>query len=91
MKLSHPAVHALFFVFQQSDYKVINKDQWCNVLEFCRTVKSDLSNYDVDGACKLIDCFSGTSDLVKIMFKFCLESKRQRILSSFTFITRKEI
>ncbi len=41
---------------QQSDYKVINKDQWCNVLEFCRTVKSDLSNYDVDGACKLIYC-----------------------------------
>ncbi|CAB3979493.1 Hypothetical predicted protein [Paramuricea clavata] len=35
---------------EQSDYKVINKDQWCNVLEFCRTVKSDLSNYDVDGA-----------------------------------------
>lgn len=34
----------------QSDYKVINKDQWCNVLEFNRTVKSDLSNYDVDGA-----------------------------------------
>ena len=41
-----------FFLLQQSDYKVINKDQWCNVLEFCRTVKSDLSNYDVDGACK---------------------------------------
>ncbi|XP_028397845.1 DCN1-like protein 4 [Dendronephthya gigantea] len=35
---------------KQSDYKVINKDQWCNVLEFCRTIKPDLSNYDVDGA-----------------------------------------
>lgn len=33
-------------------YKVINKDQWCNILEFCRTVSPDLNNYDVDGACK---------------------------------------
>lgn len=37
---------------QQSKYKVINKDQWCNILEFSRTINSDLSNYDVDGACK---------------------------------------
>ncbi|KAG8184621.1 hypothetical protein JTE90_022672 [Oedothorax gibbosus] len=35
---------------EQSKYKVINKDQWCNVLEFSRTIKSDLSNYDEDGA-----------------------------------------
>lgn len=39
---------------QQSKYKVINKDQWCNILEFSRTISGDLSNYDVDGACKHI-------------------------------------
>lgn len=38
----------------QSKYKVINKDQWCNILEFSRTINFDLSNYDIDGACK---CF----------------------------------
>lgn len=38
----------------QSKYKVINKDQWCNILEFSRTISNDLSNYDVDGACKYI-------------------------------------
>ncbi|XP_064607628.1 DCN1-like protein 4 isoform X2 [Liolophura sinensis] len=31
-------------------YKVINKDQWCNILEFSRTIMSDLTNYDEDGA-----------------------------------------
>ncbi|KAG8453660.1 hypothetical protein GDO86_000336 [Hymenochirus boettgeri] len=44
----------LFPVFhqflEQSKYKVINKDQWCNVLEFSRTITLDLSNYDEDGA-----------------------------------------
>lgn len=34
----------------ESKYKVINKDQWCNVLEFSRSVNDDLSNYDEDGA-----------------------------------------
>lgn len=41
-----------FSLHQQSKYKVINKDQWCNVLEFSRTINLDLSNYDEDGACK---------------------------------------
>lgn len=36
----------------QSKYKVINKDQWSNILEFSRTIDNDLANYDVDGACK---------------------------------------
>ncbi|XP_038817262.1 DCN1-like protein 5 isoform X3 [Salvelinus namaycush] len=44
----------LFPVFnqflEQSKYKVMNKDQWFNVLEFSRTVSTDLSNYDEDGA-----------------------------------------
>ncbi|XP_035780385.1 DCN1-like protein 4 isoform X2 [Anopheles albimanus] len=35
---------------EQSKYKVINKDQWCNILEFSRTISNDLTNYDVDGA-----------------------------------------
>lgn len=35
---------------EQSKYKVINKDQWCNVLEFSRVIYSNLSNYDEDGA-----------------------------------------
>ncbi|KAG4070663.1 hypothetical protein HA402_013583 [Bradysia odoriphaga] len=35
---------------ESSKYKVINKDQWCNILEFSRTINVDLSNYDIDGA-----------------------------------------
>lgn len=38
---------------QQSKYKGLNKDQWYNVLEFSRTINTDLSNYDEDGACEL--------------------------------------
>lgn len=34
----------------ESKYKVINKDQWCNILEFSRSVNPDLKNYDEDGA-----------------------------------------
>lgn len=34
----------------QSKYKVINKDQWCNILEFSRTINNELTNYDIDGA-----------------------------------------
>ncbi|XP_054271408.1 DCN1-like protein 4 isoform X1 [Macrosteles quadrilineatus] len=45
---------SLFYQFskflEHSKYKVINKDQWCNILEFSRTISNDLSNYDVDGA-----------------------------------------
>ncbi|KAK2170512.1 hypothetical protein LSH36_2g00015 [Paralvinella palmiformis] len=45
---------SLFGIFnqflEQSHYKVINKDQWYNVLEFTRLIKPDLSNYDEDGA-----------------------------------------
>uniref|UniRef100_A0A8I6AJH3 DCN1-like protein n=1 Tax=Rattus norvegicus TaxID=10116 RepID=A0A8I6AJH3_RAT len=48
----------LFSVFyqylEQSKYRVMNKDQWYNVLEFSRTVHADLSNYDEDGACKIL-------------------------------------
>lgn len=41
------------FLLQQSKYKVMNKDQWCNILEFSRSIASDLTNYDEDGACEL--------------------------------------
>lgn len=42
---------SFFYQFlEQSKYKVMNKDQWFNVLEFSRTVHADLTNYDEDGA-----------------------------------------
>nr|XP_057931492.1 DCN1-like protein 5 isoform X1 [Doryrhamphus excisus] len=44
----------LFPVFlqflEQSKYKGVNKDQWYNVLEFSRSIRTDLTNYDEDGA-----------------------------------------
>ncbi|KAJ8929916.1 hypothetical protein NQ314_017350, partial [Rhamnusium bicolor] len=47
----HWPLYSQFSQFlDQSKYKVINKDQWCNILEFSRTIYNDLSNYDVDGA-----------------------------------------
>lgn len=40
-----------FYQFlEQSKYKVINRDQWYNVLEFSRQIHPDLSNYEEDGA-----------------------------------------
>ncbi|KAM9732678.1 DCN1-like protein 5 isoform 2-T2 [Menidia menidia] len=45
------ALFPLFHQFlEQSKYKGLNKDQWYNVLEFSRTINTDLSNYDEDGA-----------------------------------------
>ncbi|XP_078786300.1 DCN1-like protein 5 isoform X2 [Oryzias latipes] len=49
----------LFPIFQQfleSKYKGLNKDQWYNVLEFSKTINTDLSNYDEDGACECSYC-----------------------------------
>lgn len=65
----------------QSKYKVINKDQWCNILEFSRTINHDLSNYDLDGACKynernvfiyFIRCRYGFCDIIKVSIFFLL-------------------
>lgn len=42
--------HFMQFLEEESRYRVMNKDQWFNVLEFSRTVAPDLSNYDEDGA-----------------------------------------
>jgi len=38
------------FMKEQTSYKSINLDQWMNILEFSRTIKADLSNYDENGA-----------------------------------------
>lgn len=43
-------LNSFFQFLDQSRYRVLNKDQWCNVLEFSRAVHTDLKNYDVDGA-----------------------------------------
>nr|SVE74435.1 EOG090X0DAO [Daphnia barbata] len=43
-------LNSFFQFLDQSRYRVLNKDQWCNVLEFSRAVDVDLRNYDVDGA-----------------------------------------
>jgi len=37
------------FLQEQSSYKGVNKDQWLSLLEFCKTMESDLSNYDENG------------------------------------------
>ena len=47
-----PLFSQFYQFLEQAKYKVINKDQWCNILEFSRAIKPDLSNYDEDGACK---------------------------------------
>ena len=43
----YPSFHSFL---EQSKYKVLNKDQWCNILEFSRSISPDLRNYDEDGA-----------------------------------------
>ncbi|XP_077373481.1 DCN1-like protein 5 isoform X2 [Festucalex cinctus] len=39
-----------FLQFLECKSKGMNKDQWCNVLEFSRSFRTDLTNYDQDGA-----------------------------------------
>lgn len=47
----HWSLYSSFHQFiEQSKYRVINKDQWFNILEFSRSICNDLSNYDEDGA-----------------------------------------
>jgi len=38
------------FLTQQTTYKCLNMDQWLSILEFSRTIKDDMSNYDENGA-----------------------------------------
>jgi Cullin binding len=48
----------------ESKYKVINKDQWANILEFTRFIHDDLSNYDFDGACEFF--YTKNASLISI-------------------------
>ncbi|OWR46191.1 DCN1-like protein 4 [Danaus plexippus] len=38
------------FLARGRRYRVVNRDQWCNILEFSRTVDAQLVAYDADGA-----------------------------------------
>ncbi|KAH9641203.1 hypothetical protein HF086_004590 [Spodoptera exigua] len=38
------------FLARERRYRVVNRDQWCNILEFSRTVDTQLNSYDADGA-----------------------------------------
>ncbi|XP_050348718.1 DCN1-like protein 5 [Nymphalis io] len=38
------------FLARERRYRVVNRDQWCNILEFSRTVDAQLTTYDADGA-----------------------------------------
>lgn len=38
------------FLQRERRYRVVNRDQWCNILEFSRTVDAHLHAYDADGA-----------------------------------------
>lgn len=42
------------FIREQTTYKSVNLDQWMNILEFARTIKADLSNYDENSAWPVI-------------------------------------
>lgn len=46
------------FLKEQTQYKVINMDQWMSILEFSKSVKEDLSDYDENAAWPvLLDMF----------------------------------
>ncbi|OBZ75667.1 DCN1-like protein 4 [Grifola frondosa] len=40
----------LAFINETGKYKGVNKDLWSMMLEFCRSIEPDLSNYEADGA-----------------------------------------
>eukprot|EP01102_Stenamoeba_stenopodia_P005110 TRINITY_DN1561_c0_g1_i1.p1 TRINITY_DN1561_c0_g1~~TRINITY_DN1561_c0_g1_i1.p1 ORF type:complete len:287 (-),score=57.97 TRINITY_DN1561_c0_g1_i1:268-1128(-) len=42
--------HFLQFLSEQNSYKALNIDQWMSFLEFSKTIKEDLSNYDETSA-----------------------------------------
>ncbi|CDH56648.1 dcn1-like protein 4-like [Lichtheimia corymbifera JMRC:FSU:9682] len=45
--LSYPHIQSFIrFLQEEKPVKVINKDQWNSLLDFCRSVPEDLSNYD---------------------------------------------
>jgi len=47
----YPIVNSFIeFLKVQQTYKGLNMDQWMNLLEFCKVVGNDFSNYDENGA-----------------------------------------
>lgn len=49
--INHWSMYDHFVEFlNQSNYQFINNDQWLNILEFSKTINSQLVNYDSDGA-----------------------------------------
>lgn len=50
------APHLTYFIdfLQQCSHTRITLDQWESFLQFNHTVKADLSNWEDDGACKLL-------------------------------------
>ncbi|KAI8999043.1 DUF298-domain-containing protein [Trametes punicea] len=47
----YPIMHDfLKFISDKGTYKGVNKDLWNMTLEFCRSVRPDLSDYEADGA-----------------------------------------
>ncbi|KAI9314443.1 Cullin binding-domain-containing protein [Dichotomocladium elegans] len=44
---TYPHIHSFIqFLQEEKPVRVINKDQWSSLFDFCRTVPEDLSNYD---------------------------------------------
>ncbi|KAJ7395150.1 DCN1-like protein 4 [Pitangus sulphuratus] len=85
---------SLFPVFhqflEQSKYKVINKDQWCNVLEFSRTINLDLSNYDEDGAWpvlldEFVEWLSTHEVLIEKLLVYGLDEQKGSVLGPVLF------
>jgi len=42
------------YLKEQTTYKSLNQDQWMNILEFSKSIKADLSNYDENSAWPVI-------------------------------------
>ncbi|XP_043201844.1 DCN1-like protein 3 [Amphibalanus amphitrite] len=47
---SWPIYSSFHRYLERCKYRVINKDQWNNILEFSRTIAPDMANYDENGA-----------------------------------------
>lgn len=47
------------FMQTKKPVKVVNKDQWSSMLDFCLAVPEDLSNYDSTSSCKSFSLYVG--------------------------------
>ncbi|EIE81618.1 hypothetical protein RO3G_06323 [Rhizopus delemar RA 99-880] len=51
----YPIVQSFIqFIEEKKPVKVINKDQWASLLDFCKSIPEDLSGYDAVSSCFLI-------------------------------------